>query len=48
MADEMERNDGRSMQYFTVPATPVARARAVLEQLPVEQAAGVDELARAA
>lgn len=31
--------DGRSVQFFTCPAVSVQRARNVLEQLPVEQAA---------
>lgn len=35
----------RASQYFTVPATPVARARAVLERLPEPVA---EEMARAA
>lgn len=39
--------DGRSMQYFTVPAVSVARARSVLEQLP-DQVAGNSEMAQAA
>jgi hypothetical protein len=39
---------GRTSQYFTVPATPVSRARAVLERLPVKQAAVFGEMARAA
>jgi hypothetical protein len=38
---------GRTSQYFTVRATPVQRARSILEQLP-EQAAVVEEVARAA
>src|ERR1035437_474902 len=33
---------GRTTQYFTVPAVSVQRARNVLEQVPVEQAAGVE------
>ena len=40
--------DARSSQFFTIPAVPVRRARDVLEQLPVEQAAGVEEMAEAA
>jgi hypothetical protein len=40
--------DQRASQFFTVPAVSVARARGVLEQLPVEQAAMDSEMARAA
>jgi hypothetical protein len=40
--------DHRSYQFFTVPAVSVARARSVMEQLPIEQAAGESEVARAA
>jgi len=39
--------DGRASQFFTVTAVPVQRARAVLERMPVEQAAE-EEMARAA
>ncbi len=39
---------GRTSQFFTVPAVSVARARVVLEQMPVEQEAGSSEMARAA
>jgi hypothetical protein len=39
--------NARSSHYFTVPAVSVAKARNVLEQVPVEQAA-VEEMARAA
>ena len=39
---------GRTSQYFTIPAVSVARARDVLEQLPVEQAEVDSEMARAA
>jgi hypothetical protein len=38
----------KTSQFFTVPAVSVRRARNVLQQLPVEQAAGVEEMARAA
>jgi transcriptional regulator with XRE-family HTH domain len=40
--------DRRASQYFTVAAVPVSRARSVLEQMPDEQAASVEEMARAA
>jgi hypothetical protein len=40
--------DSRTSQYFTVPAVSVQRARDVLEQLSVEQAAVDSEMARAA
>lgn len=40
--------DQRASQYFTVPAVSVARARGILERLPVEQEAVDSEMARAA
>jgi len=40
--------DQRASQYFTVPATPVSRARNVLEQMPVDRVASDSEMAQAA
>jgi len=40
--------DSRTSQYFTVPAVSAQRARNVLEQVPLDQAADGSEMARAA
>jgi hypothetical protein len=40
--------DGRTAQFFTCPATPVSRARDVLERVLVERTAGVEDMAQAA
>ena len=40
--------DNRSSQFFTCPAVPVARARDVIEQMPVDEGAVAAAVERAA
>jgi hypothetical protein len=40
--------DGRCSQFFTIPATPVQRARGVLEQMPEDEVATEAVVERAA
>jgi transcriptional regulator with XRE-family HTH domain len=40
--------DGRTSQFFTIPAVPVARARNVIEQLPTDEVAAVSQADQAA